>query len=341
MWNKVIVVTTVHGLTDDLRRWQEMAEGWHIVVVGDTKTPPMPSSPMLTYLNLEGQEAMATPFVDLMPLNHYARKNIGYLWAIQQGACIIYETDDDNAPLDDWRVPPFAAQSQCRIQRRFLNYLGAFTSARIWPRGFPLDQLRNNADMSFAAGSFLPAVWQGLVSGEPDVDAIYRLVDGSPVTLKQRDPFAVPTGTYIPMNSQNTTWSRHAFMYMYLPKTISWRFADILRGYVGQRLLWQDNECVGVHGATVFQRRNEHDLMKDFADEITMYLGVSRVESVLSRLDAAGSQGERLVAAYASLAAAGVVEESELQAVEQWQAAVSLAGASREGFRDNVERRER
>ena len=341
MYDRVIVVTTIHGLTDDLRHWEEIAEGWHIVVVGDAKTPPIPSSSRLTYLSLEDQKAMAIPFVDLMPLNHYARKNIGYLWALQHGASIIYETDDDNAPHDDWSVPPFSAQAKCRFEGQFLNYLRAFTSARIWPRGFPLDQIKNDTDMSFISGSFSPAIWQGLVDGEPDVDAIYRLVDGSPVMLKQRDPFAIPIGTYIPINSQNTTWSKRAFMYMYLPTTVSWRFADILRGYVAQRLMWQDNEYVGVHSATVFQRRNVHDLMKDFEDEITTYLSVSKVINVINNIDPVGSQGERLVGAYASLVAAGVVGKSELQTVELWQSAVAgfftsgLGGSSR----DNKERR--
>jgi hypothetical protein len=193
MWNRVVVVTTIHGLTDDFRRWEEIAEGRHIVVVGDAKTPPIPSSPKLTYLSLEDQEAMATSFVELMPLNRYARKNIGYLWAIRQGASITYETDDDYAPLDDGRVPLSAAQAECRTQGRFLNYLRAFTSAWIGPRGSSLGQLRNDTDMSCAARSLAPAVWQGLAGDEPDVDAIYRLVDSSPVTLKQRDPFVAPT----------------------------------------------------------------------------------------------------------------------------------------------------
>jgi len=36
---------------------------------------------------------------DLLPYHHYCRKNIGYLYAIRQGADCILETDDDNLPL--------------------------------------------------------------------------------------------------------------------------------------------------------------------------------------------------------------------------------------------------
>lgn len=136
---------------------------------------------------------MEISFVDFMPLNHYVRENNRYLRTIQQGASIIYEANDGNASLDDWRAPPFAAQAERRIQGGFLKYLKVFMSARIWPRGFPLDQLGNDTNMSCAARSFSPTVWQRLIGGELGVDAIYRLAGSSPVTLKQRDPLAAST----------------------------------------------------------------------------------------------------------------------------------------------------
>lgn len=126
------------------------------------------------------------------------------------------------------------------------------------------------------------------------------------------------------MNSQNTAWGQHAFVCKHLFTLIPRSFGDILRGYVGQQLLWQDSECVDVHTARVFHRRNKHDLMKDSADEIMAYLSRGTVDTALSRLDGAGPQGERLVSAYASQTAAGVVGKSELQAVEPWQAALDV-----------------
>lgn len=35
-----------------------------------------------------------------LPFKSYTRKNIGYLYAISQGAEWIYDTDDDNKPYD-------------------------------------------------------------------------------------------------------------------------------------------------------------------------------------------------------------------------------------------------
>jgi hypothetical protein len=53
---------------------------------------------------------------------------------------------------------------------------------------------------------------------------------------------------------------------------------------------------------------------------------------VLSDLDVAGSQGERLAAAYVSLAAAGIVGDREFQAVELWRAAVGVDAPTDKGL---------
>ena len=36
----------------------------------------------------------------LLPDSNYGKKNLGFLFAIQRNAEIIYETDDDNCPTD-------------------------------------------------------------------------------------------------------------------------------------------------------------------------------------------------------------------------------------------------
>ena len=39
---------------------------------------------------------MRLPFVDRLPWNSFGRKNVGYLYAISQGAKVIFDFDDDN-----------------------------------------------------------------------------------------------------------------------------------------------------------------------------------------------------------------------------------------------------
>ena len=43
--------------------------------------------------------ALLTSSPQLIPWNHFGRKNVGFLYAIAHGAHVIYDTDDDNIPL--------------------------------------------------------------------------------------------------------------------------------------------------------------------------------------------------------------------------------------------------
>ena len=56
------------------------------------------SHPNCVFLSVEKQKTLGYRIHDLIPYKSYARKNIGYLYAIQHGAKVIYETDDDNCP---------------------------------------------------------------------------------------------------------------------------------------------------------------------------------------------------------------------------------------------------
>ena len=54
----------------------------------------------LIYLSLEDQNKLGYKTVDYIPKNSYARKNIGYLYAIEHGAKEVLDTDD-NILLDN------------------------------------------------------------------------------------------------------------------------------------------------------------------------------------------------------------------------------------------------
>ncbi len=41
---------------------------------------------------------MAPAYDEILPHDHYARKNMGYLYAIRAGYSVIVESDDDNIP---------------------------------------------------------------------------------------------------------------------------------------------------------------------------------------------------------------------------------------------------
>ena len=75
-----------------------------------------------------------------------------------------------------------------------------------------------------------PLIQQGLVNGDPDMDAIFRLTRKYPlapleVTFDPAAPPAfLPEGVFSPFNSQNTLFHRDAFWALMLPSTTSFRF---------------------------------------------------------------------------------------------------------------------
>jgi hypothetical protein len=55
---------------------------------------------------MEAQRESADCLPKLLPENHYARKNLGYIRAVRLGAESIFDTDDDNAPSPWWAPRP-------------------------------------------------------------------------------------------------------------------------------------------------------------------------------------------------------------------------------------------
>ena len=58
------------------------------------------SLPNAIYLSVKAQEELGYRTVKVMPYKNYARKTIGHLYAIEHGAKLIYETDDDTYPYE-------------------------------------------------------------------------------------------------------------------------------------------------------------------------------------------------------------------------------------------------
>ena len=77
-----------------------MLDDWTILIVGDRKTPLTWDLDGATYLSVDDQHESSPLLSPRLKLDHYCRKNIGYLAAINAGARCIAETDDDNFPKD-------------------------------------------------------------------------------------------------------------------------------------------------------------------------------------------------------------------------------------------------
>src|SRR4030095_3372112 len=68
------------------------------ILIGDEPSPSNFQLDGCRFYSLSDQYQLELKFARLCPTRHYARKNIGYLLALRDGASVINETDDDNFP---------------------------------------------------------------------------------------------------------------------------------------------------------------------------------------------------------------------------------------------------
>ncbi len=324
--NIKLVVTTISPPNKVL---QKLAEGcqshnWDFIVIGDTKSPKDFSLAGSQYYDVDAQVATGLEYAKLCPTRHYARKNIGYLLAIRDGAESIVETDDDNLPLDSfWQETSPTVESKIIDKADWVNVYKYYSDAIIWPRGLPLDKINDpipHYEGLTTASSSCP-IQQGLANDNPDVDAIYRLVLPLPIKFQDGIKLALGEETWCPFNSQNTVWFPAAYPLLYLPAYCSFRMTDIWRSFVAQRICWENGWRVLFYSPTVYQERNEHNLMRDFEDEVSGYLNNDKIAKSLAETNLKSGEAnilDNLRKCYDVLIDLGVVKPEEAELLEAW-----------------------
>ena len=323
-----VVITSIFAPTEAVAKIATVSD-YQLVVAGDKKSPVSWQVDGVEYLSVADQEAQGFSLSTKLPFNHYGRKMMGYLHAIQAGASVIVDTDDDNIPYDGWVFPAFEGTfAASPVDKGFVNIYKNFTSHHIWPRGYPLDLILDDthnlkeADLIETMAKI--GMWQGLADSDPDVDAIYRLIDNTEVFFDKRSPIVLAEGTLCPFNSQNTAVRQELFPLLYLPAFVTFRFTDILRGLVAQPIMWAHGYRLGFTEATVLQVRNPHDYMKDFESEIPCYLHPNHVVTAVTRaIDKGNTVSENLRRAYAELAKENIVTAQEIELLDLWLADVA------------------
>ena len=298
--------------------------GRQFVVIGDVPSPADFQLEGCDFYGLDAQYETGFRFARQCPTRHYARKNLGYLLAIRAGADIIVETDDDNIPRAEfWHERRREVSASLVEGAGWVNVYRYFSEANIWPRGLPLERVRERVP-EFESLKVRDAdcpIQQGLADENPDVDAIYRLVEELPQSFRRDRRVTLGAGTWCPFNSQNTTWWADAFPLLYLPAYCSFRMTDIWRSFVAQRICWEQGWGVLFHEPTVWQERNEHNLMRDFRDEVPGYLHNASICEALAGLKLApglGRLGENLLACYEKLVEMSLVGREELPLLSAW-----------------------
>jgi hypothetical protein len=190
--DKWIVVTTIFYPTPAIYKFLTLTTPWNLIVIGDKKTPKdwlehlSINSSRLLFLSFEQQHSLHFRILSYLPQGSYARKNLGYLIAIKCGAQIIFESDDDNIleTNDIYHLPKIVQPKHVpwfafhRQRSPFINIYGSFGHPNIWPRGFPIDEIRNVTEDGWHSvrqnrqKNTYAYIQQYLADLDPDVDAI-------------------------------------------------------------------------------------------------------------------------------------------------------------------------
>ncbi len=302
---------------------------FEFIVIGDTKSPNEFQMNDCDFWSVDRQLTLPFELAKITPTRHYSRKNLGYLLAIKNGSTELVETDDDNIPREEfWSTKNREVKSYKFENAGWVNVYHYFTKHKIWPRGFPLEELQNQQlDVNtLKLDTFNCPIQQGLADENPDVDAVYRLTYPLPINFEIKTKLALGKNAWSPFNSQNTYWFKEAFALMYLPSYCSFRMTDIWRSYVAQRIAWECGWSVLYHESTVWQERNDHNLMKDFEDEIPGYTNNFRICKELQSLVLKPGQAsicDNLIACYQKLIDINVIGKDEMILLKAWISDIS------------------
>ena len=275
--DKCVIITTINKPTETILKHITNVK-YDVIIVGDNKTPDDYKSLNCIYLDVASQKKLFPELSELLPYNHYCRKNLGYLYAIKKGYKIIYETDDDNIPYDNFDniLQYNDIQMITEKNNKWINIFKYFTNnAYIWPRGFPLSLLKNEPNYLIQNTDKTPSIINGLVENDPDVDALFRIICNHQDTIQwdKNKAVLIDNANVCVFNTQNTFWlNPELFICLLIPCSVSFRYCDILRGIINNIILKKTNNYMMYTSPNVTQNRNEHNLISDFKSEYEMYI---------------------------------------------------------------------
>lgn len=82
--------------------------------------------------------------------------------------------------------------------------------------------------------------------------------------------------------------------------------------------MWNQDLYLGFQSSNVYQKRNPHDLMQDFQQEIECYLGIKTIVTLLEKLDLGTDNLNNLEKVYKVLKKQEYVKDEEVVMCQMW-----------------------
>ena len=277
--NKYIILTSISEPTVATLKYCEIADqkDWKLIFIGDLKTPHASYQALETkhknfmYMTPEQQEQLYPELSKTIGWNKCQRRNIGWVYAYDQGADLVATSDDDNIPYDNWGDEIFVGQeiemdNYEHLTANAFDPISPTEHNELWHRGYPIEfvPIKNNIEYKGKIKRKV-LVQADFWDGDPDVDAICRITKKPIVKFNDFKPFG--STQIAPFNSQNTFLAREVIPY-YVVFPYLGRMDDIWGAYVLQHFF---PDSVIYNKATVYQDRNVHNLVNNMMDEVIGY----------------------------------------------------------------------
>ena len=327
MAKKCIIITSINSYENTFIKNFD-AFDYDIIVVGDLKTDHSTylDKNNIIYIHPYTNDEQLQLFSNIIPFNHYSRKNVGYLYAIKHNYDVIFDTDDDNLPLDNFINWDKLENTKIITEPKMPNIYSLFTKKHIWPRGFPLELINKYEEIKFN-DYVMPlnsniGIYQSIAVGDPDVDAIFRLTNenyNKEIYFDTNKSFVLNKNIYTQGNTQITFWTcKELFHLLYIPCTTSFRFCDILKMYIAQKCMWEYDKLLCYISPIVKQIRNDHNLMTDFESEYPMYISVFKIiNNIFENIKLNGNTNDIMIV-YKELLIHNIVKDKEIVVLEKW-----------------------
>lgn len=309
MTRAAIISTTINAMPN-MRAWAEqMSEDDIMIIAGDLKSPHDQITRLaselaeefgadIVYLSPSDQRERDWSIVTTIDWNCIQRRNVALLEAIMHKPKFILTIDDDNYPnvvsasgpswIDRAEQQLFDGADRLYTSTSGWYNPGQMCSPTVIHRGFPLSQRHSDPWIEardISPDEYVPVgVFAAMWFGDPDVDALERIVRNPEVYGVDALHKTLSVGTWAPFNSQATAYRTELAPLMFCPPGIG-RMDDIWASYVARSVM----DHLGVHARygwpTVRQTRNEHDLVKDLEAEIIGYRHTDELTATLRSIE--------------------------------------------------------
>ena len=262
-----IATTTINKPTKALKAFAKN-KNCKLIVALDKKSPEFNLKNSIV-LSTKYQEKKWKKLSDLVGWNCIQRRNFAILEAYERGAELIALIDDDNIPYANWfkniLVNKNSNVQEVEINKKIFDPIGYTNHKNLWHRGFPLEFVAERKYTKKKKNLIVPDVQANFWDGDPDIDAVCRM------TLKPECKFHSKYFPFYskkisPFNSQNTIINRKIVKDYFLFPHVG-RMDDIWASFYVQSKGYK----VIYSKPTVYQKRNVHNLIKDFQNEIIGY----------------------------------------------------------------------